>query len=547
MQKGTVLYGREKRGPVNLEFRTVDRVERNGRSFLLQKVCLQGAKQFWGKWRKLKPRLKKLITIRYEALSGGGKVVPFAYRLYPVDRGTHGEFNCSYSLRNISKLLPYQPEAVQYLCAAIMNHGSAMDGSDTGTGKTYVALAVARELALKPLIICKIVGKASWKRACRYMNITPVMITNWERIKLGKTKFLQRKRVNSVYKWEYFWNVPYGTILIFDECHVANNYPTQNSLMYIASKGMTTLSLSATFADRASRMLPYFHTQNIIDKENFSEWLKGLGIYKNEYDVDESLSDFQDMKRIHKMIYPSHGYRLSYDDREVKKYFPDGVYRTEVVTINEADTNKQNHLYREAVKEAEKYRSMAHSAERLVKRLRYRQFAELAKAPVLVELTNNYIAEGKSVVIFVNYRKTLTFLSKALKTKSLIYGNQESEGIFRENVINRFQDDKSRIVIAMVDAGGQSISLHDITGRFPRISLICPTYNPVSLKQVLGRTRRAGSKSTPVMKLVYAAATVEESVADTVAGKLSSIHALNDGDLMEPDLFGIDKGKTCIK
>jgi len=36
---------------------------------------------------------------------------------------------------------------------------------------------------------------------------------------------------------------------------------------------------------------------------------------------------------------------------------------------------------------------------------------------------------------------------------------------------------------------------------------------------------------------VYAAGTIEEKVAETVNKKLDNIAALNDGDLMEPDLF----------
>jgi hypothetical protein len=41
----------------------------------------------------------------------------------------------------------------------------------------------------------------------------------------------------------------------------------------------------------------------------------------------------------------------------------------------------------------------------------------------------------------------------------------------------------------------------------------------------------------PVLKLVYAAGTIEEKVAQNVNQKLDNISALNDGDLMEPDLF----------
>jgi hypothetical protein len=100
----------------------------------------------------------------------------------------------------------------------------------------------------------------------------------------------------------------------------------------------------------------------------------------------------------------------------------------------------------------------------------------------------------------------------------------------------------------MADAGGASIDLHDLKGGHQRVSLICPTYNPVHLKQVLGRTRRAGSKTTPIIKLVYAANTIEEKVANAVAMKLDNIEALNRGDLMEPDLFnmkGEDDDEGC--
>lgn len=48
------------------------------------------------------------------------------------------------------------------------------------------------------------------------------------------------------------------------------------------------------------------------------------------------------------------------------------------------------------------------------------------------------------------------------------------------------------------------------------------------------------------MKLVYAARTVEEKVAVVVNSKLGNIAAINDGDLMEPELFnlGIHREET---
>jgi hypothetical protein len=100
-----------------------------------------------------------------------------------------------------------------------------------------------------------------------------------------------------------------------------------------------------------------------------------------------------------------------------------------------------------------------------------------------------------------------------------------------------FQHGREKVLLCMSDAGGQSIDLHDVHGNGQRVSLICPTYNPITLQQVLGRTFRANTKSTPIMKLVYAAGTIEEKVCVAVNLKLDNIAALNDGDLMEPDLF----------
>jgi superfamily II DNA or RNA helicase len=160
-------------------------------------------------------------------------------------------------------------------------------------------------------------------------------------------------------------------------------------------------------------------------------------------------------------------------------------------------------------------------------------------------MVKEYLYEGMAVCVFVNFRETLRYLSENLQTKSLIFGDQERFGLIRESVIENFQNGVERLILCMTDAGGQSVDLHDLQGRARRISLICPTYNPVALQQVLGRTLRAGSKSTPIMKLVYAAGTIEEKVAETVNRKLDNIAALNDGDLMEPDLFSLGvKDKT---
>jgi len=274
-----------------------------------------------------------------------------------------------------------------------------------------------------------------------------------------------------------------------------------------------------------------------MKEEVFDKWLLDRGNFYNQYNRVESLTALEDMKIINKMLYPKYGYRVSFEDEEVRKQFPERVIQTEIVDIGEDLMTAQNRAYAELMEKAAKLKELGKQADLMVADLRYRQYTELLKVKILIELMEQYREDGASVLIFVNFRETLAQLVKMHLTKSLIFGNQETMNIDRDKVIEDFQSGKERIVFITADAGGQSLSLHDMVGGMRRISLICPTYNPITLQQILGRTYRANTKSTPIMKLVYAAGTVEEKVALSVNAKLDNIAALNDGDLMEPDLF----------
>jgi SNF2 family DNA or RNA helicase len=276
-----------------------------------------------------------------------------------------------------------------------------------------------------------------------------------------------------------------------------------------------------------------------MEPEAFETWLFERGHFLNQYNTVESLTSVDDMKAINKVLYPKYGYRVSYDDPEVKKYFPEKVIQTEIVDLGKKLVDDQNKAYQEMMEKALRFKEMGKQAQLMVADLRYRQYAELLKVRILVEMVEEHLSSGKAVLVFVNFRETLRYLAEMLNTKCMIFGDQERYGVSREGVIEDFQQGREKVILCMADAGGQSIDLHDVYGNGQRVSLICPTYNPITLQQILGRTFRAGTKSTPVMKLVYAAGTVEEKVCETVNRKLDNIAALNDGDLMEPDLFNL--------
>lgn len=525
---------------MNLDFVNIEQIDRGGIPCYVQRAPIptENNRNFWIMWRQVQdPKLKESVMLRKE----GNPLRWYAYRVIPVDPGLNvGPMPVPYIVKSTKGLLPYQPRAVAQITRSLIDHGTAVDGSSTGLGKTFVALACARELNVRPAIICKKAGIAGWMRACRYMDVPPVCVINWESARRG-FKYLDRKQHPFSGEWQYQWSLPKNTMIVHDECHMACNASTQNAGVWRASIGYTpVLSLSATLADRPVRLSNLFEVLGICGPKDFEEWLLRRGHFVNQHAELESLSSVQDMKIIHSVLYPRYGARLSYDDPDVAAFFPEVVYQVELVSLDKVEMQTENAAYTEMLKKVRALREAGSKhAEMLVEEMRYRQAAELLKAPILADYARDYMQEGLSVCIFVNYRETLAALAQLLDTRSLIFGDQDRYKLPRQQVIEDFQSNKTRVICAMTQAGGASIDLHDTLGGHQRVSLICPTYEPIQLMQVLGRTRRAGSKTTPIIKLVYAEGTIEEKVAMSVAAKLDNIEALNKGDLMEPDLFNL--------
>jgi len=71
-------------------------------------------------------------------------------------------------MQNISdkikkELLQYQIGNADNIIRVLQNNGTVLDASDTGTGKTYTAVATCAQLKLNPLIICPKAVMSTWK------------------------------------------------------------------------------------------------------------------------------------------------------------------------------------------------------------------------------------------------------------------------------------------------------------------------------------------------------------------------------------------------
>jgi len=199
------------------------------------------SESFWSSWRAHKEAMKaegisvfknertgqfeaRLWTAPEEQRDTGAKEV----ETKPISEGVK------------SKLLGHQAEHVAKLRSVIESRGAAMDMSETGTGKTYTAAGLAKEMGLRPIFITKV---ANIKEATRvleeHMGIKDQVVVNYEMLRTGKMRDKSGKTVDAPFlrkvenpaKGEpaFEWTTTDKDLIIFDESHKGKNKGTLNT------------------------------------------------------------------------------------------------------------------------------------------------------------------------------------------------------------------------------------------------------------------------------------------------------------------------------
>jgi len=139
------------------------------------------------------------------------------------------------------------------------------------------------------------------------------------------------------------------------------------------------------------------------------------------------------------------------------------------------------------------------------------QALEKVKRPLYLELAKEWLEENPNgkVAIMVLYLDTMDELCDAL----IEYNPVRIEGCMstamRDVSINAFQahNADSRVIVATLTTGGESIDLHDTSpdGSYPRLILIPPCFYTKNTIQASGRVFRDSVTSKPTIKIVYTA------------------------------------------
>jgi superfamily II DNA or RNA helicase len=263
------------------------------------------------------------------------------------------------------------------------------------------------------------------------------------------------------------------------------------------------------------------------NNKQYYTWLYAHGVTKGRFGLQFN-NDKEVLKKLHNDIFINRGVRLT---RDTIPNFPESQIDAECYNMEEDAQNKINNIYAEMEAELAKLRKKEKTDKesQLTIILREREKIELLKVPLFIEMIEDGIDNGMSIVVFLNFTQTLNSIAKKLNISCIFDGKTKSDT--RQQNVDDFQSNKQRVILVNLQSGGAGLSLHDLDGNYPRLALISPSYSAVNMRQALGRVWRDSAKSKSIQKIVFVSGTIEEKVCKQVNEKLNNLDLINDGDL----------------
>lgn len=435
-----------------------------------------------------------------------------------------------------------------------------LNASEMGAGKTYIACGLASEMKRSMLVICPKIAIPGWLKVMKIFGVERFDVINYETLVNCKTykndNYVSRnpsEYIQRTSQGHYEWNLQKGkcltkdVLVVFDESHKCRSPKTGAGKLLYSTKQLIdnkipVLLLSATMSEQPKDMkIPLYLMGKIDSLTKFNIYSKELIIEPIPIEI-EALKGENKEKAKKKFIANQKSMAIREDiieyftritRKEIHEYMPENNIIGE--SYESENSDKINAAYDEIKKKIEEIKNTgySHGFGEINKK---RQEIEYLKVPIFIDLAKKYIAEGKSVIIFLNYLDPMEIIRKEFNTDSIINGSMNLREKFE--VSEKFQRNESKILISQIRAGGISISLHDIIGDSPRIVLISLPPSGNTYVQSIGRAHRMGGKSV-VKQIIVLVKNVpyEEKMKENLNVRLSNISSLND---REKDMYEYD-------
>ncbi|MCP4900529.1 MAG: diguanylate cyclase [bacterium] len=459
-------------------------------------------------------------------------------------------------------------------------------GNSPGTGKTFVGAAAVREVieraaqeGRKARVLVVIPGKAAGPVVAQWSQVArDVFDFEMKPFKPGETPIdesgvftMSATGLGNQFDARRGLKNDFGNfdLVVFDESHLFAN-------VFGANRAFAARTVRRNNADRTLHLsatpfefpwdMAYLENLRLWGRgrkyANFEQWLTAHGIRKakrtkntwyfvksNRADVLRTLTQIR-REMIEAGIYTQREIRV---DKKLRNEFVevkmDNVYgsyyndvMTELANLEATATGVEVNLLRSA-------------------RVTFtRRISELAKIPEAIKLAKQWRKQGRSVVIFTAYKMDFELAPKTAKRFPSLarvvetVNEQMREGLNRivrelggedavaqvhggissakrrKADIEDYNSGKKKFMVATVDAGGTGLSLHDLTGKHPRVQINLTTpWTGKAAEQLAGRSYRVGSQSDVIMVWMGIDTPVERQLLQRVATKWQAMGALVQG------------------
>lgn len=445
----------------------------------------------------------------------------------------------------MNPLRPYQVDPADRL-EEMLRRGPAGDLSDCGTGKTFVACEMIRRLDEPTLVVCPKISITAWKRVGEQIG-AEFDVLNYDMLRTGRTQYARWEVVGhrAIRKGKEIVRKPIRRFVwanevkrvFFDEAHRASAMDSLNADMLetAVSQHKNPCVITGSVAESPLQLKAIGYAFGLHQNANFWHWAQKHGCFKPPFGGLKFTTSLERsaeiMAGLHGQIFPEKAIRIRVTD--MGDYYKGYQLECPLVDVpHPEEVDQLNAEVARALEDLEKRIEDRGEAEEhpMTKLLRARQRLDLLKIPAKIDLAKDLLDQGFTVLLFENFSESIAQLRKAFPQAGVIVGDTPQEE--RQRVIDAVQSDRMRILLLNQQAGGESISVHNITGKHRRASIIAHQHSAKTLRQTIYRTARSGATESALVLMPLVANSVEEGIKKSVEKKAFCLDSINDGDLL---------------
>ena len=432
--------------------------------------------------------------------------------------------------------LPHQKIAIEKLLA----NDRFILADDMGLGKTTSTIIASLESQSKKiLIICPASLKINWQREIEiYSNKKTLIveggkwgstfdfyIINYDIIKnyhtIGEPEIGEEKNTQiSDTKFD---------LAIVDEAHYISNTTAQRTKLINDILSRIPKVWLLTGAPMTSRPINYFNLLKIVNSNVTLDWSAYVRRYCGGYQFTVNgrkiwntggATNLEELKTKTKNTILR---RLKTDILDL----PDKIISPIFLTLSSTEYDSGLEEFIQIAQENKNKESLSITINRLMK---IRKIISEQKVDYTCEIIDRCLEQGKKIIVFTNFTMSLDMLHEKYKKNSVVLDGRMSKEK-RQKSVDRFQtEDKIKIFISNIVAGGVGITLTEAEV----VIMNDLSFVPAHHSQAEDRAFRYGQKKNVIVYYPIFENTIEKIVYNILQKKKNIIdQVLGDGEFSE--------------